>query len=293
MKYGDNNVITGPAIIIWDGVTQPELKEAKGNQPAFTQYSLKVAAHPQSPEIAELQQIVQAALTADTTFRGQMPPGGNYPLVQNDPNKYEGKLAGYIEFNTKTRRVPQVYDANNQELPPHVYGPMLYPGAVVRLIVSAYTFNNVSKGVTFSLNGIQIIDASTPRLPVGGVDAAAGFASAGMPAHTPAMPQMPMGAPAPQMPAAPGLPSAPAFVAPAAPAYTAAPAPMQPAPMMPAAVPTAPAHDYLTPMQPGMAPPPAPPARVMTTAAQGIPYESYIAHGWTDAMLIQNGLMMP
>ena len=43
-----------------------------------------------------------------------------------------------------------------------------------------------------------------------------------------------------------------------------------------------------------MAPPPAPvaPVRQMTAAAQGIPYESYVAQGWTDAMLVQNGLML-
>jgi hypothetical protein len=30
----------------------------------------------------------------------------------------------------------------------------------------------------------------------------------------------------------------------------------------------------------------------MTAAAQGIPYESYVAQGWTDALLVQNGLML-
>ena len=75
-----------------------------------------------------------------------------------------------------------------------------------------------------------------------------------------------------------------------------APAPGAPAPIpvmpnagfvqMPPPVPQAPA----TPM----APPPAPaaPVRQMTAAAQGIPYESYIQQGWTDAMLVQNGLML-
>jgi hypothetical protein len=30
----------------------------------------------------------------------------------------------------------------------------------------------------------------------------------------------------------------------------------------------------------------------MTAAANGIAYEAYIAQGWTDAMLVQNGLML-
>lgn len=38
-------------------------------------------------------------------------------------------------------------------------------------------------------------------------------------------------------------------------------------------------------------PPPPPPAKVMTPAANGVTYEAYIAAGWTDEMLIANGLL--
>ena len=54
---------------------------------------------------------------------------------------------------------------------------------------------------------------------------------------------------------------------------------------------------------PVMTPPPAPPAapapvaappvRMMTPKAQGVAYEAYIANGWTDALLIEHGMMMP
>lgn len=82
-----------------------------------------------------------------------------------------------------------------------------------------------------------------------------------------------------------------AFVAPpvaqAAPAYT-APAPV------PAAAPVQPYPPILTP--PGapaapVAPPAAPPAKVMLPAAQGASYDQMIAAGWTDALLIQHGMM--
>lgn len=39
-------------------------------------------------------------------------------------------------------------------------------------------------------------------------------------------------------------------------------------------------------------PPPAPPVYQMTAAANGTPYESFIAQGWTDALLIQHGYML-
>lgn len=79
-------------------------------------------------------------------------------------------------------------------------------------------------------------------------------------------------------------PSAAAIAPPAAPAL-AAPTP----PVPPAAVEVAPAPAFLSPPPP---PPPAAPARVMTATAQG-PYEGYIAAGWTDALLIQHGLLLP
>jgi len=51
-----------------------------------------------------------------------------------------------------------------------------------------------------------------------------------------------------------------------------------------------------TPPPAPLAPPPAPlagPQYVMTAAANGITRDSYIASGWSDALLIQHGYMLP
>ena len=73
------------------------------------------------------------------------------------------------------------------------------------------------------------------------------------------------------------------FVPPvAAPAAPAAPAPMAPPP---AAPPAPPAPAFL------QVPPPVAPARQMLPAAQGATYEQMIAAGWTDATLVQMGMM--
>ena len=64
-----------------------------------------------------------------------------------------------------------------------------------------------------------------------------------------------------------------------------------PAPnMAPPAPPAAP-----IPPAPNMAPPapPAPPAFTMTAKANGITRDAYLASGWTDEQLIQNGMMLP
>ena len=75
--------------------------------------------------------------------------------------------------------------------------------------------------------------------------------------------------------------------------------PSAPAPGAPAPIPVTPNTGFVQVPPPAAAPapmasPPAPaaPVRQMTAAAQGIPYESYVAQGWTDAQLVQNGLML-
>ena len=109
-------------------------------------------------------------------------------------------------------------------------------------------------------------------------------------------------APMPQgIPGVPGAPLAPANVAYAPPigvpqvpgvpvgsyATTASPSSPAPIPVVPV-----PGFVQMPPPAPAPVAPPAAPVRAMTAAAQGIPYESYVAQGWTDAQLVQNGLMM-
>ena len=129
--------------------------------------------------------------------------------------------------------------------------------------------------------------AAAPALP----GAPAGYAPPPVPGM---MPQAPAAAPAGYAPP-PGLPQVPGVApAPLAPAGF-APTPSVPVPGAPAPIPVTPNPDFVQVPPPApMAPPPAPvaPVRQMTAAAQGIPYESYIQQGWTDAMLVQNGLML-
>jgi hypothetical protein len=203
-------VLTGAMMIVWDGVTRPET--VKNNVPLDKPvYSLKLAGNPHAPEVAEINAISQAALVT-SQFKGVMPHNGKWPVATADPQLAEGKLAGMVTINPKTRNgAPYVCDANGQQLPPAVYGPMLYPGCLVKALVTAYAFNNESKGITLSLEGIQIVDATAPRLPIGQtVDAAAAFAAAGagMPGAVPpvpgmAVPPVPGAMPPPAPPAPP------------------------------------------------------------------------------------------
>ena len=268
--HGADCVISGLAVILWDGIIQPEQKtDAKG---AYTQYSLKVAVPNTAPELAELKWIADNALKADSTFKGQLPPGGNWPLVPVDPTAFESRLPAHMAFNCKSRRLPQVFDANGQELNPMVYGPQLYPGAVVQVLVNAYTFNNVSKGVTFGLAGIKIIDATAARLPVGGVDASEVFGAGTTPGFAPP----PVGQPASYQP--PPVMTG-QYVAPAGyPAGGVQPAPNFLAP---------------PPVIGAVATPPPPAGPVMTAKANGMTYAQFKANpAWTDELLRSEGYMV-
>ena len=115
------------------------------------------------------------------------------------------------------------------------------------------------------------------------------------PAATPALPGAPVGYAPPPVPA--GVPQMPGVApAPLAPAGS-VPMPYAPAPGAPAPIPVTPNPGFVQVPPPApapMAPPPAPvaPVRQMTAAAQGVTYEAYVAAGWSDAQLVQNGLMM-
>lgn len=80
------------------------------------------------------------------------------------------------------------------------------------------------------------------------------------------------------------------------PAMPAIPAPLVPvgsAPSVPAVAPTVVAPNPAFLQVPGTpAVPAAAPARVLTPAANGATYEQLIANGWTDALLVQKGLML-
>lgn len=281
MFHDEKHVITGNVVIAWDGVTRPDANNATGT----TAHSLKVVLSNADPTLQELSQIATKCLQ-ESEFKGHLPQGGNWPLIAVDPTAHEGHLPAHTAFNTKTYLgAPQIVDANGQTLDPMVYGSMLYPGAIVRVLVHAYAFNKAgNKGIAFGLDGVQIVDATAPRLPgAGGIDVTAAFGGAApvaAPAYVP--PAAPGMAPAPVAPpayvpsAAPGMPAASG-----APAYTPGPATTA-AP--PAFVPPA-APDFLTPGG-GQAP------KQMTAKAAGTTYEQFIAAGWTDAQLIEQGYLL-
>jgi hypothetical protein len=305
-RHDENHIITGNAIVVWDGITKPET--TKNGQPLQKpKYSLKLALMPNDPCVAEIDAIAKAALQ-NSKFKGVMPHGGSWPLSPCNPQIADGVLNGMIAINPKTENgdiTQKVYDASGQLLNPMTYSRMLYPGAVIQVMVHAFAFDNVQKGVALGLDGIRIVDATAPALNIGASMGAAEVGAAfgavpvapqgQVPGAVPPQPGSftPPGVPQPGY----GVPMQPGYGVPMQPGYG---VPMQPqvgaAPMPP----ITPAPDFLNPPggQPQMGgftpPPPAPvaPVHQMTPAAGGATYESFIAQGWTDALLRQHGMMV-
>ena len=196
MAFYDEKHVMVEGIIVWDGVTQPETDTLVGKP----KHSIKLVIQPGSPDIAELQQIADNELRAGD-FKGVLPNGGKMPLGTATAAEFSGLFPGYTVINAGTYNgAPQVFDLNGQQLQAMQYGPQLYPGARVKLLVHAYTYNNKSKGVALGLDGLQIVDATLPRLQIGGgIDAAKAFGGGGAaptPAPTPAPAPAPAAAPA-------------------------------------------------------------------------------------------------
>lgn len=135
-----------------------------------------------------------------------------------------------------------------------------------------------------------------------GPDARAMLAGAGsfaLPAHVQAAP---VGAPANgpayvppgATPPPPGVPMLPPGSPPPPPAMGVAAPVLGPQPPPPAAISVAPSPTFLAPPPPGAAPaaPAAPTGPVMTALAKGLTYAQFIAQGWNDAQLRQNGYMV-
>jgi hypothetical protein len=162
--FDEQHVITCEGVVIWDGLTKPDEIESK---PGSFSHNLRIAVKPGQPELAELEQLVQAALNASTEFKGKMPHGGNHPISPVDPAKFP-ELPGYVAFSAGTRLgAPEVVDANGATLQPMAYGRQIYNGTIVKLLLHAYAYSNKQKGVNFGLDGVQIIDATAPRLAIG------------------------------------------------------------------------------------------------------------------------------
>lgn len=184
---------------------------------------------------------------------------------------------------------PKVYQQEGAGYVQAMQKDFVKPGYFVEVAFSVEGNGSQSQPGVYLNHSMVCFRAYGQEIQFGPDVSSAGFGAAPLPAGASMTP------PAGAIP----MPSAPAAVAPAVPAMPApgaAPIPVTP---NPAFVQVPPPVAAAAPVAMGVpnvpvAPPAAPatPVHQMTPAANGIAYEAYIAQGWTDAQLIQNGLML-
>lgn len=182
---------------------------------------------------------------------------------------------------------PKVYKQENGGYVQILEEGYIKPGYYVEVAVSVDGNGSQSQPGIYLNHSMVCFRAFGPEITFGPDVASAGFGQSALPAGaslTPPPSSLPM-------PAAAVIPGA--SVAAPIPAPVAAPLPMvPPVPITPnPAFLQGPGAPPAPPAVPTVAPPPASGPR-MTAAANGVSYQAYLQAGWSDALLISNGLMV-
>jgi hypothetical protein len=197
--------------------------------------------------------------------------------------------AGHWILKTGGGYAPKTYTINatgglDQIMTPDAIKPGYYVQAVITVDGNG---SDLKPGIKL-YNSTFCLRAVHHEITWGPDVSEAGFGAAPLPAGVSTVPPamaVPMPAGAPGLPAVPMLPSVPVVPSPSI------TAPVSPIPN----VPVIPNPSFLTgavPAVPMAVPVPPVPSRTMTTKANGASYEALIANGWTEALLIANGLMV-
>jgi hypothetical protein len=160
----DSHVITCDGIVIWEALTNPDISDKDGSK----SWNLRIAVDPASPEVAELKQLHQKALRESKKPNVNVQRPGNDPISTIDAAKFPEIPPHWVCFSAGSKQgAPIVMSIDGAEMQPMAYGPLMYNGTKVRMLVHAYAYDNVQKGVNFGLDGVQIIDGQAPRLSIG------------------------------------------------------------------------------------------------------------------------------
>lgn len=178
--HEERSVRIDGCVVVWDGIKSPEQTDQGGFK-----YTLKVVVNPNSPDLAILDQLGRQCLQ-ESPFKGNLPAGGHWIMKQAEAHEFNGMFPGWWVVNGITYQQPQVFDEQGNILQAMQYGPALFPGQVVNILVSAKDYNQKSKGIKAQLEGFQIVaSANAQQIHVGGssVNAAGAFGGGAQPAQ--------------------------------------------------------------------------------------------------------------
>lgn len=248
---------------------------------ARSEYFFAIAIPKNDPEWAALWGQIYAVGQAAFPGGEFNTPAFAWKVKDGDDPKHANKTGfpGHWIINCSSGFLPKVYTRNGEA---QIVDPkQIKRGDYIRAYISIKGNGSpLQPGVFINPSMVEIIGYGEEIITgPSGEQVFGGAPVAGMPAGASATPTAPSTTIAPPTPAA-AAPPVPAAAAPAAPAAPAAAPVTAGAPPAPGAATAAPA-----------AAPAAPAGPTMTPKAGATTYAQYIAAGWNDAQLIENGLM--
>jgi hypothetical protein len=178
--------------VVWDGITRPDK-----NPDGSPKYSLKVVVDPNNPDIGLYHQLSARALQ-ESKWQGVLPAGARMPVGQARADEFNGLFNGWAVLNCNSQRIPDIRDEQTGALlDPMQYGPLLYGGQKVDVLVHCYEYDKAgNKGIATGIDAFSIIvSANAPRQQFGnaGIDTSGAFSGgAGQPMQQQPMQQQPM-----------------------------------------------------------------------------------------------------
>ena len=180
-QFDEQHVKLCGGIIVWDGVTQPEIVQ-QGQKAGSQKWTLKVVFPPQCPDLQLFDQLANKQLQ-QSKFRGQLPAGGRMPIGQVQPGEFGDNFPGWLVISFKTTlKTPDVYDENGAPIDPMQFGQVIYTGQKVDVLAHCYDYDAAgNRGIAAGLDAFAVIQsAQAPRLQIGqGVNTASAFGGGG------------------------------------------------------------------------------------------------------------------
>lgn len=127
--------------------------------------------------IEALAAVNKAIAQAQSEFhqKNGRPFTGRTPLKDGAENTKHPEFESFMTFNAATslKAPPVVVD---EDVQPITSDSEFYPGIGVRVVVRPYSYDVAgNSGISFALNGVQVVDRSTDRLEGGNSLASMGF----------------------------------------------------------------------------------------------------------------------
>lgn len=159
----DQYIVTAPVRIAFPHLFEPKAKSE--DKPDLKVYQV-VLLIPPTADMAPYHAAIEAAIKAQW---GKAPPKWRSPLLDAGGKSHlDGYVEGWTYINTQRTRRPGVVDRLGQ---PIADPELVWGGQWAKAYINAFAWANKTggKGVSFGLNGIQIVKDDT-RFGAGQVD---------------------------------------------------------------------------------------------------------------------------